>query len=84
MLMGHPQYLNHKTIQITDIYDAFGVSFIIVSVNAAVSDLIISKSGYRKIKVKFSKVLTPFWKRSKRLHPYTVATLNLLALLYHY
>ena len=36
---GHSQYLNLPLIQITDITGVYGISFLIVVINAAIADL---------------------------------------------
>ena len=48
-LLGYSQYLALPVIQISDITGVYGVSFLIVLVNAAISEFIVDRKQYRGI-----------------------------------
>lgn len=56
-LLGHSQYLNPPLIQISSITGHYGVSFLLVMVNATLSDLIVSWTGTKGSVLRPSKVL---------------------------
>ncbi len=48
-LLGYTQYTRHSIIQIADIFGVYGVSFLVVLVNAVIFRLLFSSSRYGKI-----------------------------------
>lgn len=63
--IGHTQYQNLPVIQIADITGVYGISFIIIMVNAGITDLIIRYAGYRRI-VSSDTLATPIARSSEK------------------
>ena len=77
-LVGHTQYLNHTLIQLSNVCGAYGVSFLVVLVNAALAERIINYYQIRTHSNDGHKVLEIL----KFLFPLTAGTLIILAILY--
>ncbi|OHB99229.1 MAG: apolipoprotein N-acyltransferase [Planctomycetes bacterium RIFCSPLOWO2_12_FULL_39_13] len=83
--MGHSQYLNLPLIQIADITGVYGISFLVVMINAAIADLIERFLVRKKLKLEMYSTIT-FGKKRIFLF-FTITTTCLLlftALLYGY
>jgi len=82
--MGHTQYQNHILIQLSNICGAYGVSFIIVFFNAAITDMIINYYGDENTNNKHGKQSIIFWKIPKNLIASISGVLFLFAVIYGY
>lgn len=83
-LVGHTQYLNHTLIQIATICGAYGVSFMVVLVNSALTGLLINYCGDININDEFRNRQVKFWKISKNLVSFTAGILIFLTAVYGY
>ncbi len=83
--IGHSQYLNLSIIQIADITGVYGVSFLVVMVNAAIADLIEQLFVNGRFKLGINPVVLHDKRRSLRSFIIVVPSLLLLfAFLYGY
>ena len=64
--IGHSQYINLSIIQIADITGVYGVSFLVVMVNAAIADLI----EQLLVKGKFKLSINPVILHNKKKNSY--------------
>jgi apolipoprotein N-acyltransferase len=75
-LLAHSQYTQPLMIQISSVFGLWGLSFLIVSVNAGIAALLLISTGWMREK---KEGLHSFWIQTKR--PLWVTVLSLLLLL---
>ncbi len=83
--MGHSQYLNLPLIQLADITGVYGISFLIIIINAAIADLIGQLLIKRNFKLSIDSII--FFGRKKSFYYFTIIIpilLLCLTLLYGY
>jgi apolipoprotein N-acyltransferase len=83
--MGHSQYLNLPLIQLADITGVYGISFIVIIINAAIADLTGQSLVKRKFKLNIDSII--FFRKKKNFYCFNIIIpilLLCLALIYGY
>lgn len=68
--MGHSQYLNLTLIQIADITGVYGISFLVIIINAAIADLIVQSLVKRKFKLNVDSII--FFEKKRNLYCFNI------------